>query len=157
MAPFIFHRKDLAKRTLDRVLGLPNRALAIFGPRQTGKTTFLNYDLAVLARQRGIETLYVDFMTSPEPLETLVGRMTELVHTEASKPGRAKVRGLKALGVGVDFEVSHAQPRSKESGVLFLVFARADSARIEGIAAGAGADAALTIWHGGARLASQNG
>ncbi|MDH3210250.1 MAG: hypothetical protein OEL91_07715, partial [Burkholderiaceae bacterium] len=42
--PWRFPRADLAKHYLAMLTDAPRRPLAVFGPRQTGKTYFLTHD-----------------------------------------------------------------------------------------------------------------
>ncbi|NJR72509.1 MAG: hypothetical protein HC782_05900 [Gammaproteobacteria bacterium] len=53
-----FKRPKLAENTLARAVDL--RRIALFGPRQTGKTTFLSEEIAPLANSKGYMSIYIE-------------------------------------------------------------------------------------------------
>ncbi|AKJ27881.1 AAA family ATPase [Caldimonas brevitalea] len=113
----IYPRPGLARHYLDRLLTSPNRALSVFGPRQVGKTTLLQHDLAALAEREGIAALYVDFMASSNALELLNARLAQLVHEARMGLSKRRVKAAKAAGFGIDLEPAPSDPVSADPGV----------------------------------------
>jgi hypothetical protein len=118
--PWLYRRPELAQRYLARLLDLPERALSLFGPRQTGKTTFLLHDLAEAALAAGLLPVYVDFMAAEDPLAALCGRLADVVHDEASRSTRRIVTGMRAGGVSVNLATPQPAPTSPDAGVQLL-------------------------------------
>lgn len=117
LATSIYKRPDLAKRYLDRLVTSPNRALSVFGPRQIGKTTLLQNDLAELAQQHGLTTLYVDFMATTNALELLNSRLSQLVHDARMELSQRRVKSASVVGIAVALEDAPADPTSSDPGV----------------------------------------
>ena len=113
----LYPRPDLASHYLARLTASPNRALSIFGPRQVGKTTLLQNDLATLARQQGMEVVYVDFMATPNALELLNARLAQLVHEARMSLPRRRVKAAGAMGVNLQLEDAPDDPASSDLGV----------------------------------------
>jgi predicted AAA+ superfamily ATPase len=53
-----FNRPKLAKALAERVLG--GQRVALFGPRQTGKTSLLREELMLLLQARGALPVYIE-------------------------------------------------------------------------------------------------
>jgi hypothetical protein len=71
--PWHFPRTALADRTLTTLVKGPAKALLLFGPRRTGKTTFLTKDLAPAAEKAGHRVVYASFWSAPlSPLAVLL-------------------------------------------------------------------------------------
>lgn len=66
--PWHFARNETAEHYVRLLADAPRRPLAIFGPRQVGKTHFLTHDLAPAAALRGWEPVYIDLWGQPDPL-----------------------------------------------------------------------------------------
>ena len=114
---YLYRRPELAQRYLGRLKDLPERALSLFGPRQTGKTTFLNHDMAEAAEKQGLAPIYVDFMASDDPLDALNGRLADVVHDAATRLGKTTVTGVRGAGLGVTVAAPAPPPSSKDPGV----------------------------------------
>src|SRR5262245_59479881 len=114
---YLYRRPELARRYLDRLKDLPERALSLFGPRQTGKTTFLNHDMAEEAEKQGFTPIYVDFMASDDPLDALNGRLADVVHDAVRRPGQSTVTGVRGASFGVTVAAPPPGPSSKDPGV----------------------------------------
>lgn len=114
--PHLFPRHELAGRYLQLLLDRPQTALSLFGPRQIGKTTFITGDLATLAASRDIQPVYVDLMAAADKLEALNGTLRDAIHALKSRRSQERVRGIKALGVGVDFDTALPAPSSHDPG-----------------------------------------
>jgi len=117
LASAIYRRPELAKRYLDRLLNSPNRALSIFGPRQTGKTTLLQNDLVELAQHAGLTPLYVDFMATTNSLELLNSRLAQLVQGAKMALSKRRVKSASVAGFGVGLEEYPTDPSSTDHGV----------------------------------------
>jgi uncharacterized protein len=63
--PWHFARSELAASTLALLTQGPAKALALFGPRRTGKTEFLLKDLGPFAESRGHRVVYISFWQAP--------------------------------------------------------------------------------------------
>ncbi len=57
--PWRHPRPETAAHHVRLLAGAPRRPLAIFAPRQVGKTHFLTHDLHATAQARGWEPMYV--------------------------------------------------------------------------------------------------
>jgi hypothetical protein len=114
---YLYRRPELARRYLGRLKDLPERALSLFGPRQTGKTTFLNHDMAEEAEKQGFTPIYVDFMASDDPLDALNGRLADVVHDAMRRTGQTTVTGVRGAGFGVTVAAPPPGPSSKDPGV----------------------------------------
>jgi uncharacterized protein len=112
----LYPRPELAKHYLQLLLDRPHTALSLFGPRQIGKTTFITGDLSALASSHGIRPVYVDLMSAVDTLEAVNGALREAAHAVKSRRTQERVRGVKALGVGIDFETALAAPSSTDAG-----------------------------------------
>ena len=115
-ATHLFPRPALAKHYLGMLLDRPHTALSLFGPRQIGKTTFITGDLSALAAARGIRPVYVDLMAATDKLEAINGALRELLYALQTRRSQTRVRGVKALGLGIDFDAAPAAPISKDAG-----------------------------------------
>lgn len=117
LATSIYKRPELAQRYLERLITSPNRALSVFGPRQIGKTTLLQNDLATLANSQGLATLYVDFMATTNTLELLNSRLAQLVHAARMELPKRRVTSASLAGFGVRLEEAPPDPTSTDMGV----------------------------------------
>ena len=83
----IFPRPELAQQYLQLLLDRPHIALSLFGPRQIGKTTFIQSDLSALAHAKRIRPIYVDLMAAADKLEAINGALRDAL--DALKPRRS--------------------------------------------------------------------
>jgi len=115
-AAHLYPRRELATHYLQLLLDRPHTALSLFGPRQIGKTTFITGDLSALATSRGILPVYVDLMAASDRLEAINGALREAAYALKTRRSQERVRGVKALGLGVDFDTAPPVPSSADSG-----------------------------------------
>src|SRR5438105_2043131 len=115
-ASHLYPRPELAKHYLDLLLDRPQTALSLFGPRQIGKTTFITSDLSARASSKSIRPIYVDLMAAADKLEAINGALSEALYALKTRRSQEKVRGVKALGIGVDFETAPVAPASADAG-----------------------------------------
>ncbi len=99
--PWRFPRPELADHFMQLLLDAPRRPLAVFGPRQTGKTYFLTHDLAEAAAAKGVRPIYVDLWTQPDALGTINTALAMVLRLLTSEAGRTAVTGVGAMGVNV--------------------------------------------------------
>jgi hypothetical protein len=118
--PSLYPRPALARHYLGLLLARPQTALSLFGPRQIGKTTFITGDLSTLAASEGIHPVYADLMAGSDKLEAINGALREALYTLKTRRGNEAVRGVKALGLGLDFDASPAAPTSADAGQQLL-------------------------------------
>jgi hypothetical protein len=83
----------------------PRRPLAIFGPRQIGKTHFLTHDLTETAESRGWRVVYADLWGQADPLGAINTALAALLRTIQTRAGRTPVTNVGALGVSVGMAV----------------------------------------------------
>ncbi|MBC5764227.1 hypothetical protein [Ramlibacter albus] len=112
----LYPRRELATHYLQLLLDRPHGALSLFGPRQIGKTTFITGDLSALASSRKIQPVYIDLMAAVDKLEAINGALREAAYALKSRRSQERLRGVKALGVGVDFEAAAQAPTSSDPG-----------------------------------------
>ena len=99
--PWRFPRPEAAKNYADLLADAPRRPIAIFGPRQIGKTHFLTHDLAEAARARGWCVLYADLWGQTDPLGAINTALAGLLRTLQTSAGRTPVTSVGALGINV--------------------------------------------------------
>lgn len=119
-AAHLYPRQALARNYLGMLLDRPQTALSLFGPRQIGKTTFITGDLSALAATQGIRPVYVDLMVASDKLETINGALRELLYALQLRRSQTRVRGVKALGLGIDFDAAPVAPASADAGQQLL-------------------------------------
>ncbi len=115
-APHLFARPELAKHYLGLLLDRPQTALSLFGPRQIGKTTFITGDLSASALAMNIRPVYVDLMAASDKLEAINGALRDTLYTLKTRRSQERVRGVKALGLGVDLDAAPSAPASADGG-----------------------------------------
>ena len=118
--PHLYPHPKLAKHYLDLLLNRPQTALSLFGPRQIGKTTFIISDLSARAASLGMRPIYVDLMAAADKLEAINGALRDALYVLKTRRSQEKVRGVKALGIGVDFDAAPASPTSADAGQQLL-------------------------------------
>lgn len=99
--PWHFPRPELATTYTDLLADAPRRPLALFGPRQVGKTHFVTHDLSDAARTRGWEPVYVDLWGQPDPLGALNTALATVLRRLQLATSRTAVTAVGALGVNV--------------------------------------------------------
>lgn len=119
-AAHLYPRQTLAQAYLGMLLDRPQTALSLFGPRQIGKTTLITGDLSALAAAQGIRPVYVDLMAASDKLEAINGALRELLYTLKIRRSQERVRGVKGLGLGIDFDAAPAAPTSADAGQQLL-------------------------------------
>ena len=119
-----FFRPKLASSLADRVLG--QSRIALFGPRQTGKTTLLREEVVPLIEERGGVAVYLEcWADKTDPLGSINYAMRKALDTMKVSPkgpkrtARTPVRKVGIAGASVEFgdEPTRKQPASK-----FLLF-----------------------------------
>jgi uncharacterized protein len=96
-----FARPDTAEHYARLLDDAPRRPLAIFGPRQVGKTHFLTHDLIEAARSRGWEPIYVDLWGEADPLGAVNTALAAVLRRVSLATGRTQVTAVGMLGVSV--------------------------------------------------------
>lgn len=96
-----FPRPDAAQHYAGLLADAPRRPLAIFGPRQIGKTHFLSHDLAEAAAERGWTVLYADLWGQADPLVSINVALSVLLRRLQTSTGRTAVTSIGAFGVNV--------------------------------------------------------
>jgi len=99
--PWRHPRPDPAAHYIGLLADAPRRPLAIFGPRQVGKTHFLTHDLHEAAQSRGWEPVYVDLWGQSDPLGAVNTAVATVLRRLALATGRTAVTSVGALGVNV--------------------------------------------------------
>lgn len=79
----------------------PRRPLALFGPRQIGKTHFLTHDLHEAAQAKGWEPVYADLWGQSDTLDAVNTAVGAVLRRLASATGRTTVTSVGALGISV--------------------------------------------------------
>lgn len=102
----------------------PRRPLAVFGPRQVGKTHFLTHDMLESAQARGWEPVYADLWGQSDPLSAVNAAVSAVLRRITSATGLPGVTSVSALG----FRVGMTAPTPLAAGadptaVLALQFA----------------------------------
>jgi len=99
--PWRFPRPEAATYYADLLADAPRRPLAIFGPRQIGKTHFLTYDLTEVAETRGWQVVYADLWGQADPLAAINTALAALLRVIQMRAGRTPVTSVAALGLSV--------------------------------------------------------
>jgi hypothetical protein len=99
--PWRFLRPEAATHYANLLADAPRRPLAIFGPRQIGKTHFLTHDLTEAAEARGWRVLYADLWGQADPLGAINTALATLLRAIQTRAGRTPVTTVGALGVSV--------------------------------------------------------
>ncbi len=131
-ATHLYPRQELAEHYLKLLVDRPQTALSLFGPRQIGKTTFITGDLSALASASAIHPIYVDLMAAADKLEAINGALREAAYALKTRRSQERVRGVKALGIGVDLDVAPTAPNSSDPGQQ-LQHLMADLLRQQGV------------------------
>ena len=102
-------RPELAASYAALLRAQPGRPLALFAPRQVGKTHFLDHDLAPLARAQGLAPVYADlWLQQAAPLDAINHALEEALDdanvpaSALGKIGRTAVKKIGAASVRID-------------------------------------------------------
>lgn len=111
-----FHRTALAEQLVQALQGRPfmgdaHNGLFLAAPRRTGKSTFLQGDLAPALKAAGVEVVYVDLWADPrrDPGALIAEAIASALHRHLGMVARtAKNVGLKAVKVAgaLDIDLS---------------------------------------------------
>ncbi len=99
--PWRFKRPEAAKHYADLLADAPRRPLALFGPRQIGKTHFLTHDLHAEAEARGWDPIYADLWGQADPLGAINTALGTALRALQTRTGRTPVTSVGVLGVNV--------------------------------------------------------
>lgn len=99
--PWRFPRPDASTHYAGLLADAPRRPLAIFGPRQIGKTHFLTHDLAEAADARGWQVVYADLWGHADPLASINVALSTALRGLQTSTGRTPVTNVGVLGVNV--------------------------------------------------------
>ena len=99
--PWRYPRQDTASHFASLLADAPRRPLAVFGPRQVGKTHFLTHDLGAEGAARGWEPLYVDLWGQADPLGATNTVLATALRRLALTTGRQNITALGAFGASV--------------------------------------------------------
>lgn len=108
-----YHRKALAQQLVQALqgrllLGDAHNGLFLSAPRRTGKSTFLQGDLAPALRQAGVEVVYVDLWadTRRDPGTLIADAIAHALRTHLGLVARtAKKAGLKSVKLAGALEI----------------------------------------------------
>jgi hypothetical protein len=99
--PWRHPRPDPAAHYVSLLADAPRRPLAIFGPRQVGKTHFLTHDLLEAAQGSAWEPVYVDLWGQSDPLGAVNTAVAAVLRRVALATSRTAVTNVGALGISV--------------------------------------------------------
>lgn len=99
--PWRFPRPDAATHYAGLLADAPRRPLALFGPRQIGKTHFLTHDLAEAAEARGWCLLYADLWGQADPLGAINSALAALLRAIQTRTARTAVTHVGGLGLSL--------------------------------------------------------
>jgi len=109
--PWRYPRPDTAAHYIGLLADAPRRPLAIFGPRQVGKTHFLTHDLLQACQNKGWEPVYVDLWGQADPLGAVNTAMGSLLRRLDLSAGRTAVTSVGALGLQLGMAAPAALPQ----------------------------------------------
>ena len=102
-----YHRKKLATALGDRLIA--HERIAMFGPRQTGKTTLLRDEVIPYVQSRGCVAVYIDcWMDMDDPLQGINYALQKALDGLVVKPkgvkrtGSTAVKKLGLMGASID-------------------------------------------------------
>ena len=99
--PWRFPRPEAAQHYAGLLADAPRRPLAIFGPRQIGKTHLLTFDLSEEADARGWQVVYADLWGRSDPLAAINTALASTLRSIQTRAGRTAVTNVGALGVHI--------------------------------------------------------
>ncbi|MCW7537050.1 hypothetical protein OOT46_04190 [Aquabacterium sp. A7-Y] len=110
-----YPRPQLAAHYLGLLADAPRRPLAVFGPRQTGKTYFLTHDLTEAATDSGLRPVYVDLWSQPDPLGAINTALASALRALNSQVQRTAVTRVGAFGLSVGLAAPPALPEGSDA------------------------------------------
>lgn len=116
--PWRFPRLTTALHYASLLEDAPRRPLAIFGPRQVGKTHFLTHDLREAAEAKGWEPIYADLWGETDPLAAINTALAAILRRITSQTGRTPVTNVGALGVTLGLAAPAAMATPSDSAAL---------------------------------------
>ncbi len=107
-SPWQFPRPKEAAHYADLLADAPARALALFAPRQTGKTHFLTHDLSDEVVKRGWHAIYIDLWGASNPLGAIHGAIALAYNNTLRSTLNRQVSKVGAAGLSL--ELAQAKP-----------------------------------------------
>jgi hypothetical protein len=101
-SPWQFSRHKEAVHYADLLADAPARALALFAPRQTGKTHFLTHDLSDEAVSRNWHPIYIDLWGATYPLGAIHGAIALAYNNTLRSTLNRQVSKLGAAGLSLE-------------------------------------------------------
>lgn len=116
--PWHYARPETAQHYIGLLADAPRRPLAIFGPRQIGKTHFLTHDLLEAAEGKGWEPIYVDLWGQADPLGSVNTAVASVLRRSVLATGRTPVTAVGVLGVSVGMAAPAPLPDAGDPAAL---------------------------------------
>lgn len=101
-SPWQFPRQKEAVHYADLLADAPARALALFAPRQTGKTHFLTHDLTDEVVKRGWHAIYIDLWGASSPLGAIHGAIALAYNNTLRSTLNRQVSKVGAAGLSLE-------------------------------------------------------
>jgi len=109
--PWRFRRDALGQHYLSLLLDAPRRPLALFGPRQVGKTFLLTHDLTEAASAAGLRPIYVDLWAQAAPLDAINTALAGALRAVTTARRRTPVTQVGAMGASLGLAAPQALQR----------------------------------------------
>jgi uncharacterized protein len=116
--PWHYARPEQAAHYTGLLADAPRRPLALFGPRQIGKTHFLVHDLREAAEARHWEPVYADLWGAPDPLTAINTALATTLRRVATQTGRTPVTSVSGLGLSVGMAAPAPLARPDDQAAL---------------------------------------
>lgn len=117
--PWRFSRREEASHYAHVLADAPRRPLAIFGPRQIGKTHFLTHDLWEEAQALGWQSVYADLWGQPDPMGAINTALATALRAIQTRTTRTPVTSVGALGLNVSMAAPPPLAQVAEPSALF--------------------------------------
>lgn len=119
-----------AARVFDLLFDGPVKAFRLFGPRRIGKTWFLLFDIARMARDRGNRVVYVDFWQGDDsdPTQLMLSEIAK-AHSKdyvRNRLGLLRKFELKILGTGGSVELASDGAKTSKTTLADALSALSD-------------------------------
>jgi hypothetical protein len=121
-SPWQFPRQKEAAHFADLLADAPTRALALFAPRQTGKTHFLTHDLSDEAAKRQWHPLYIDLWGATNPLGAIHGAIALAYNKTLRSTLNRQVSKLGAAGLSVELAQSKPLESADPASQTMMAF-----------------------------------
>jgi hypothetical protein len=125
-----FPRRAFAERVYSVLVDSPASAVSLFGPRRTGKTEFLQQDLAPLAESKRHRVVYVSLWQTVEaPIASLLyafdtalrgGSLADRIGNAARSLAPKFKLEVPGTGAGVEVDVGALQGKPQDNHLLLL-------------------------------------